>query len=115
MHLLGIGPHDKALPNAELVTSCANMVDFALMFEGTNLRQGNGSDDMVSEQVSPDHVTMFHTPKTSKAKPTVVPVSEADVVPHLSETGHYRILKTLTLRAVMSFSRPDFSFNSALD
>ncbi|MCL6654560.1 hypothetical protein A6R70_19960 [Agrobacterium rubi] len=91
------------------------MVDFALMFEDTNLRQGNDIDDMVSEQVSPDHVTMSHAPKTSKATPTVVSVSEADVVPHLSETGRYLILKTLTLRAVMSFSRPDFAFNSALD
>ncbi len=35
--------------------------------------------DLFSEQVSRDHLTMSHAPKTSKTKPPVVPVSEADV------------------------------------
>jgi DNA polymerase III epsilon subunit-like protein len=106
---------DKALPKAEWVPSCANMVDLPLrscfkvpscgrMMTVTMAEQF----DMFSEQVSRDPVTMSPTLKTSKAKPSVAQLDEADMVRHLSETGRYRILEKLTHRAVVSSPRPEF-------
>ncbi|WP_077105575.1 3'-5' exonuclease [Agrobacterium sp. DSM 25558] len=46
--------------------------------------------------------------KSAKVEKHVIPVSEEDMVRHLSETGRYRILQKLVPRAVSPFSRPEY-------
>ncbi|KQQ59611.1 DNA polymerase III subunit epsilon [Rhizobium sp. Leaf311] len=64
--------------------------------------------DMFSEQAPRGQVVTCGASKSAKVEKHVIPVSEEDMVRHLSETGRYRILQKLTPRAVSPFSRPEY-------
>ena len=64
--------------------------------------------DLFSEQVPRDYVVTIGTSKSTKVKMHVIPMSEEDMVRHLSETGRYRILQKLTPRAIAPFARPEY-------
>ncbi|POO52749.1 DNA polymerase III subunit epsilon [Agrobacterium rosae] len=63
---------------------------------------------MFSEQAPRGHVVTRGGSKSAKVEKHVIPVSEEDMVRHLSETGRYRILQKLVPRAVSPFSRPEY-------
>jgi DNA polymerase-3 subunit epsilon len=64
--------------------------------------------DMFSEQAARDQVVTPGSSKSAKPDKHAVPMSEVDMVRHLSETGRYRILQKLTPRAVAPFPRPEY-------
>lgn len=64
--------------------------------------------DMFSEQVPSTHLVTRGTSKSAKAEKHAIPMSEEDMVRHLSETGRYRILQKLDPRAVSPCSRPEY-------
>ncbi|RIV11134.1 3'-5' exonuclease, partial [Klebsiella pneumoniae] len=64
--------------------------------------------DMFSEQAPRGQVVTRGGSKSAKVEKHVIPVSEEDMVRHLSETGRYRILQKLVPRAVSPFSRPEY-------
>ncbi|MBX5164538.1 MULTISPECIES: 3'-5' exonuclease [unclassified Rhizobium] len=64
--------------------------------------------DMFSEQVPRDHVVTRSTSKSAEPDKHAIPMSEEDMVRHLSETGRYRILQKLMPRAIALFARPAY-------
>lgn len=64
--------------------------------------------DMFSEQAARDPMVMRGTSKSTKVEKHAIPMSEEDMVRHLSETGRYWILQKLVPRAVSPFSRPEY-------
>ncbi|SCX21699.1 DNA polymerase III PolC-type [Agrobacterium sp. DSM 25558] len=64
--------------------------------------------DMFSEQAPRGQMVTRGGSKSAKVEKHVIPVSEEDMVRHLSETGRYRILQKLVPRAVSPFSRPEY-------
>jgi DNA polymerase III epsilon subunit-like protein len=64
--------------------------------------------DMFSEQVPRDHVVTRSASKSAKPEKYAIPMSEEDMVRHLSETGRYRILQKLNPRAIAPFARPAY-------
>lgn len=70
--------------------------------------------DMFSEQAPRDHVVTRSTPKSAKPDKHAIPMSEEDMVRHLSETGRYRILQKLMPRAIAPFRRPEYPLNGII-
>ncbi|MBO0145089.1 3'-5' exonuclease [Agrobacterium sp. Ap1] len=64
--------------------------------------------DMFSEQVPRDHMVVRGPPKSAEPDKHAIPMSEEDMVRHLSETGRYRILQKLVPRAIAPFVRPGY-------
>ncbi|MBY5324326.1 3'-5' exonuclease [Rhizobium leguminosarum] len=64
--------------------------------------------DMFSEKVQRDHVVTRRTSKSAEPDKHAIPMSEEDMVRHLSETGRYRILQKLMPRAIAPFARPAY-------
>jgi DNA polymerase-3 subunit epsilon len=63
--------------------------------------------DMFSEQVPRDHVVTRGPSKSLEPDKHAIPMSEEDMVRHLSETGH-RILQKLTPRVAAPVARPAY-------
>ena len=64
--------------------------------------------DMFLEEVSCDRVDKRHISKHAKPQQPAIPMSEEDMVRHLSETGRYRMLTKLDPRAIAPFARPAY-------
>ncbi len=64
--------------------------------------------DMFSEQAPCDHVVTRSTTESAETAKHAIPMSEEDMVRHLSETGRYRILTKLVPRAIAPFARPAY-------
>ena len=64
--------------------------------------------DMFSEQTARDPMVTRGTSKSTKVEKHAIPMSEEDMVRHLSETGRYRILTKLVPRAIAPFARPTY-------
>ncbi len=64
--------------------------------------------DMFSEQAPRDQVVTRDASKSAKVEKHAIPMSEEEMVRHLSDTGRYRILQKLTPRAVSRFARPEY-------
>lgn len=64
--------------------------------------------DMFSEQTARDPMVTRGTSKSTKVEKHAIPMSEEDMVRHLSETGRYRILTKLVPRAIAPFARPAY-------
>ena len=63
--------------------------------------------DMFSERALRGHVVTRGTSKSAKVDKHAIPMSEEDMVRHLSETGRFRILQQLVPRAIAPFPRPE--------
>ncbi|CDZ67323.1 3'-5' exonuclease [Neorhizobium galegae] len=64
--------------------------------------------DMFSEQAARDRAVTRGSSKPAKPEMYAIPMSEEDMVRHLSETGRYRILQKLTPRVVAPVARPAY-------
>ncbi|MGM4985961.1 3'-5' exonuclease [Rhizobium sp. 11_C7_N12_5] len=64
--------------------------------------------DMFSEQAPRDHAVTRGSSKSVKPDKHTIPLSEDDMVRHLSETGRYRILQKLVPRAIAPVPRPGY-------
>jgi len=64
--------------------------------------------DMFSEQVTRDPMVTRGASESAEPDKHAVPMSEEDMVRHLSETGRYRILQKLMPRAIAPFARPAY-------
>ncbi|KQU08027.1 3'-5' exonuclease [Rhizobium sp. Leaf453] len=64
--------------------------------------------DMFSEQAPRDDLVTRAASRLAKPEQPAVPMSEEDMVRHLSETGRYRILTKLLQRAIAPFPRPEY-------
>ena len=64
--------------------------------------------DMFSEQAARDPMVTRGATKSAKPDRHAIPMSEEDMVLHLSETGRYRILTKLVPRTVAPNPRPEF-------
>ena len=70
--------------------------------------------DMFPEQVSRDDLVTRAASRLAKPEQPAVPMSEEDMVRHLSETGRYRILQKLTPRATAPFPRPEYPLKGVI-
>jgi DNA polymerase-3 subunit epsilon len=70
--------------------------------------------DMFSEQAPRDRVVTLGTSKSAKVEKHAIPMSEEDMVQHLSLTGRYRILTKLVPRAIAPFPRPEFPLKGVI-
>jgi DNA polymerase-3 subunit epsilon len=64
--------------------------------------------DMFSEQAPRDRTVTRGASKSAEPDKHAIPLSEEDMVRHLSQTGRYRILQKLMPRAVAPFARPAY-------
>jgi DNA polymerase-3 subunit epsilon len=64
--------------------------------------------EMFSEQAPRDRAVTRGSSKSAKPYKYAIPLSEEDMVRHLSETGRYRILQKLMPRVVAPFARPAY-------
>ena len=64
--------------------------------------------DMFSEPAPRDQVVMRRSSKSDEPDKHAIPLSEEDMVRHLSETGRYRILQKLMPRAIVPVARPAY-------
>ncbi|KIQ00010.1 DNA polymerase III subunit epsilon [Agrobacterium tumefaciens] len=64
--------------------------------------------DMFSEQAPREQVVRRDAFKSAKVGKHAIPMSEEDMVRHLSETGRYRILQKLMPRAISPVLRPEY-------
>ncbi|MGO4568045.1 3'-5' exonuclease [Rhizobium sp. 2YAF20] len=64
--------------------------------------------DMFSEQVPRDDLVTRAASRLAKPEQPAVPMSEDDMVRHLSETGRYRILTKMVPRVVAPNPRPEY-------
>ena len=64
--------------------------------------------DMFSEQAARDPMLTRGTSKSTKVETNAIPMSEEDMVRHLSKTGRYRVLQRLVPRAISPSPRPEY-------
>lgn len=64
--------------------------------------------DMFSAQAARDLLVTRGTSKSASVEKHAIPMSEEDMVRHLSKTGRYRILQRLVPRAISPSPRPEY-------
>ncbi|KPF44372.1 3'-5' exonuclease [Rhizobium sp. AAP43] len=70
--------------------------------------------DMFSEQAPRRRGVGSVAPKVAQPEAQVIPLSEAEMVDHLSGTGRYRILRKLEPRAIASVPRPEYPLKGVI-
>lgn len=70
--------------------------------------------DMFSERAALGHVVTRGSSNAAKPDKNTIPMSEEDMVRHLSQTGRYRILQKLMPRAIAPFARPAYPLKGVI-